>query len=241
MPQDCGPSRSPGASFLRRTLTIFDCDGVLVDSELIALGELSARMSELGASMTIPECLDAFMGMHNADIVGAMERRLGRSLPGEGPHLRGRMIERFKRDLQPIPGIADALARLAGPLCVASSSDRARIEFTLDLTGLGGHFRGRIFSGTEVAYGKPAPDLFLYAAAAMGAAPSDCVVVEDSVNGVRAGVAAGMPVIGFVGGAHATGDLGDRLRVAGAVGVIALAADLPAAIDAVPGWTPRRP
>ena len=212
---------------------------------MIALSELSLRMSELGAPMTIAECLDAFMGMHNADIVGAIERRIGRPLPGEGPRLRGRMIERFRRDLQPIPGIADALARLEGPRCVASSSDRARIELTLELTGLGGSFHGRsfhgrsfhgsIFSGTDVAHGKPAPDLFLHAAAAMGAAPADCVVIEDSVNGVRAGVAAGMPVIGFIGGAHATADLGDRLRAAGAMRVIARGADLPTAISDVSG------
>ena len=211
-------------------LTIFDCDGVLVDSELIALSELSAVMREQGVAMSVAECQDAFMGMTNADIVRAIEERIGRSLPGEGPRLRLRMLDRFKRELQPVPGIADVLAHHDGPRCVASSSDRGRIELTLALTGLAPFFEGNIFSGTEVARGKPAPDLFLHAAASMHVNPSACVVVEDSAMGVRAAVAAGMPVIGFIGGAHATEGFEARLRAAGASQVIARMAELPAAL-----------
>ena len=218
-------------------LTIFDCDGVLVDSEVIALSELSDLMGEHGSPMTVAECQHAFMGMHNADIVRAIEARVGRRLPDEGMRIRTRMIERLRRELKAIPGIADALAQLGGPRCVASSSDRARIELTLELTRLSRFFDGHIFSGTEVAHGKPAPDLFLHAAASMGFAPASCVVVEDSVMGVRAGVAAGMPVIGFSGGSHANEESEPRLRAAGAAIVIASMADLPAALLTAAGVT----
>ena len=211
-------------------LTIFDCDGVLIDSEIIALGELSDMMGEYGVPMSMAECQDAFMGMHNADIVRAIEARIGRSLPGEGPRMRARMMARFKDELQPVPGIADALGGLNGPRCVASSSDRARIELTLELTGLTRFFDGHIFSGTEVARGKPAPDLFLYAAASMGFTPADCIVIEDSVTGVRAGVAAGMTVIGFSGGAHANEMVEARLLEAGADRVISRMSDLSATL-----------
>ncbi len=168
-------------------LLIFDCDGVLVDSELIALEVLSAMMGEYGHAMDVAACRDAFMGRHNADIIRAIEARIGRALPGEGQVMRARMLERLRRELQPVQGIADALARLPGPRCVASSSDHERIAIALALTGLTAFFGPHIFSGMDVAHGKPAPDLFLHAARSMGFAPSDCVVIEDSVTGVLAG------------------------------------------------------
>ncbi len=212
-------------------LTIFDCDGVLVDSELIALDVLSIMMGEYGHPMDVAACQDAFMGRHNADIVRGIEARIGRALPSdEGLRMRARMIDRFGGELRAVAGVADALARLTGPRCVASSSDRERIALTLRLTGLDGFFRGHIFSGTEVAHGKPAPDLFLHAARTMGVAPRDCVVVEDAVAGVRAAVAAGMPVVGFTGGSHTDSGHAGRLRAAGARMVIADMAELPGAL-----------
>ena len=138
----------------------------------------------------------------------------------------------LRRELAPVPGIARALAQLDGPRCVASSSDPARIRMTLELTGLAGFFGDHIFSGAEVANGKPAPDLFLHAAKTMGAPPAECVVVEDSVQGVRAGVAAAMPVIGFTGGAHAYPGFADTLRAAGAATIIAHMDELPAVLAA---------
>ncbi len=212
-------------------LTIFDCDGVLIDSELIALDVLSLMMGECGHPMSVAACQDAFMGLHNADIIRAIEARLGRALPAdEGARLRARIIDRFHGELRAVEGVAAALARLDGPRCVASSSDRARIALTLRLTGLDAFFGEHIFSGTEVAHGKPAPDLFLHAARAMGVDPSDCVVVEDAVAGVRAGVAAGMPVVGFTGGSHTDAGHAGRLRAAGAAVVIARMDDLPGAL-----------
>ena len=215
-------------------LTIFDCDGVLVDSELIALRVLSEMMAGFGQPMSVPACASAFMGMHNADIIRAIEARIGHSLPAdEGTRMRARMMELMKRELQPIPGVAAALARLDGPRCVASSSDRERIGLTLWLTGLDGFFGDHIFSGTEVAHGKPAPDIFLHAASTMGVAPHDCVVIEDSTMGVRAGMAAGMRVIGFTGGSHTDEGHAERLREAGAERVIATMAALPGAIATI--------
>ena len=211
-------------------LTIFDCDGVLVDSELIALQVLSDMMGEFGAPMSVDACRDAFMGRHNDDILRGIEARAGRSLPGEGARMRERMLARLRRELLPVPGIADALSRLSGPRCVASSSDPARIRLTLALTGLAGFFGEHIFSGTQVARGKPAPDIFLHAARSMGVPASDCVVIEDSVMGVQAGVAAGMPVVGFTGGAHTYAGFAERLREAGAGTIIAHMDELPAAL-----------
>ena len=216
-------------------LTIFDCDGVLIDSELIALDVLSQMMGEFGVPMSVGACQDAFMGMHNADIIKAIETRIGRALPAaEGSRMRLRMIERLKVELQPVVGVAEALRQLHGARCVASSSDRERIALTLRLTGLDGFFGDHIFSGTEVPRGKPAPDLFLLAAKTMGLAPADCVVVEDAVAGVRAGIAAGMRVVGFTGGSHTNSSHAARLREAGASTVVAHMSELPAALAPIP-------
>ena len=213
-------------------LTIFDCDGVLVDSELIALEVLSDMMGEFGTPMSVADCRDAFMGRHAIDIARGIEVRLGRSMPDARAQMKARMTARMRSELAPVPGVARALARLSGPRCVASSSDPARIRLTLELTGLAGFFGAHIFSGIEVPNGKPAPDIFLHAAATMGSAPGDCVVIEDSVLGVQAGVAAGMPVIGFTGGAHAYPGFAERLREAGAGTIIAHMDELPEALSA---------
>lgn len=207
-------------------LTIFDCDGVLVDSELVALRVLVEMMAGFGHTMSLAECRDAFMGMHNDDIVRGIEQRIGRALPGESQRMRARMLARLERELRPVPGVVETLARLDGPRCVASSSDRERIGLTLRWTGLDRFFGDRIFSGLDVPRGKPAPDLFLRAAATMGIAPQDCVVVEDSVMGVVAGRAARMRVIGFTGGSHSDPGHAERLRAAGAEVVISHMRDL---------------
>ena len=212
-------------------LTIFDCDGVLVDSEFIALEVLSTMMGEYGHPMNVPACRAAFMGLRNPDIIRAIEARIGRPLPGEGPIMRERMLDRLRREVRPMRGIADVLSQLDGPRCVASSSDHERLALLLGLTGLAGFFGENIFSGTDVARGKPAPDLFLHAARTMGFAPEDCVVIEDSVTGVSAGVAAGMRVIGFCGGGHTHAAHADELRGAGAALVIDGMAALPGALS----------
>ena len=211
-------------------LLIFDCDGVLVDSEVVALSELSAIMAEHGHPMDIAACREAFLGRQSDDIARAIAAIIGRPLPDQAAEMRARMLARLEREVSAVPGTADVLARLEGPRCVASSSDPERIRKTLRWAGLDGYFGDHIFAGLEVAHGKPAPDLFLHAAARMGFAPADCVVIEDSVAGVAAGVAAGMPVIGFTGGAHTDPGHVARLAAAGAGEIIAEMRTLPEAL-----------
>jgi HAD superfamily hydrolase (TIGR01509 family) len=216
-------------------LLIFDCDGTLVDSELISLEVLSDMMGEFGRPMSVAACLDAFMGRHNADIVLEIERLIGRALPQRtGEDMRERMLARLRAELQPVAGVVQVLERLEGPCCVASSSSLPRIAESLEITGLAPFFGTHIFSASQVEDGKPAPDLFLFAAAQMGVPPRDCVVIEDSVAGVEAGVAAGMAVIGFTGASHADDRHAGRLAAAGAGAIVAVMADLGAAIARLP-------
>ena len=213
-----------------RMLLIFDCDGVLVDSERVALEELSVVMADFGHAMDVAACGEAFLGKHIDDIVRAIEARVGCVLPGEARRLRARMLARLERELKPVPGTAALLERLNGPRCVASSSDRERIKLTLRWTQLDRYFGHHIFSGLDVARGKPAPDLFLHAAARMGVAPTDCAVIEDSVPGVVAGVAAGMRVLGFTGAGHSDPGHAARLQAAGATLVVAHMDGIPEAL-----------
>lgn len=179
-------------------LVIFDCDGVLVDSEPIANRILSELLGEIGLPMDYDETVRTFIGRSMSACVELIEERLGRRLPATfAQEYHALTAEAFRRELQPVPGIGDALEQITLPTCVASSSAVAKLEVSLAVTGLLPRFRGRIFSAAEVQRGKPAPDLFLHAARQMGAQPERCAVVEDTVLGVQAGVAAGMHVFGF--------------------------------------------
>jgi HAD superfamily hydrolase (TIGR01509 family) len=201
-------------------LVIFDCDGVLVDSEVLSNGLLAEMMTELGHAMTTEEALQKFAGRSLADVLALAESVLGRPIPEDlGRHYGQLLSERLRHELKPVAGAKEAVAALPCPRCVASSSTFERIRLSLDVTGLTPLFGDNIFSATQVAHGKPAPDLYLFAADAMAAAPSASVVVEDSPLGVTAGVAAGMTVIGFTGAEHGAG-LAQRLSAAGARCVI---------------------
>jgi HAD superfamily hydrolase (TIGR01509 family) len=182
-------------------LVIFDCDGVLVDSEPIAVRIDVEMLAEVGVTMSEAEVIERYVGRSPEVILAETEARLGRRVP-DGWFERGeaRIREAFARDLHPVDGIADALGALDVPVCVASSSGHDSLRFKLELTGLYERFAGHIFSATEVANGKPAPDLFLHAARRMGVDPAGCVVVEDSRYGVQAARAAGMRVLGYAGG-----------------------------------------
>jgi HAD superfamily hydrolase (TIGR01509 family) len=182
-------------------LVIFDCDGVLVDSEPIAVRIDVEMLAEVGLTMSEEEVIERFVGRSPEVILAAAEAHLGRAVP-DGWFDRGeaRIRRAYATELQPVPGIAEALESIADPVCVASSSAPENIRYKLELTGLYERFAPHIFSATEVANGKPAPDLFLHAAARMGAAPGDCVVIEDSRYGVEAARAAGMDVFGYAGG-----------------------------------------
>jgi HAD superfamily hydrolase (TIGR01509 family) len=181
-------------------LVIFDCDGVLVDSEPIANRVLAAALSEIGLATTAESSMRDYMGRSWSACVEIFEQRLGRALPAAfEPDFWGRLDLALRAELQPVPGIHDALARIATPTCVASSGRIDKMRVTLGQTGLWQRFEGRIFTAADVARAKPFPDLFLHAASRMGAAPARCAVVEDSPRGVEAGVAAGMRVLGYAG------------------------------------------
>ena len=177
---------------------IFDCDGVLVDSEPISNRVLAGLLTDIGLPMTPEESVEAFMGRSWKTVVAYADERGG--LP-EGFRSRylDAMFAAFETELHPVPGVIAALDAITLPSCVASSASLEKMRFTLGHTGLWDRFEGRIFSATEVEHGKPAPDLFLHAAATMGWAPEECAVVEDSPAGVEAGLRAGMTVFGYAG------------------------------------------
>jgi HAD superfamily hydrolase (TIGR01509 family) len=181
-------------------LVIFDCDGVLVDSEPLSNRILAERLTAIGLPTTTEDSIRDYMGRSWKSDQEVIERRLGRPLPyGWVDAYHAEVFAAFERELEPVPGIAAALDAIDLPTCVASSSAHPRIRTALRATGLLERFDGRIFSSTDVEHGKPAPDLFLHAAAAMGAEPGRCVVVEDAPAGVQAGLAAGMTVLGYAG------------------------------------------
>ena len=182
-------------------LVIFDCDGVLVDSERLAIRVDVQVLASLGWPMSEDEVVRRFVGKSDAHMQREIEEHLGRKLPHGWDHgFREMYLDTFRRELRPVDGIEEALGAIATPTCVASSGSHEKMKFTLGLTGLWSRFEGRIFSATEVAHGKPAPDLFLHAAARMGVAPAECAVVEDSRFGIEAARAAGMRAFGYAGG-----------------------------------------
>jgi HAD superfamily hydrolase (TIGR01509 family) len=190
-------TQSPGR---RVDLVIFDCDGVLVDSERLAVQVESELLGELGWAITEAEVLEQFVGRSDAYMLGVIERELGRAVPDWQEQYERRLHAAFRAELVPVAGIATALVELTVPYCVASSGTHDKMRLTLGITGLLEHFDGRMFSTTEVSNAKPAPDLFLHAAARMGVSPDHCVVVEDSKSGVAAARAAGMRSLGYAGG-----------------------------------------
>jgi HAD superfamily hydrolase (TIGR01509 family) len=193
-------------------LIIFDCDGVLVDSEAIQNRVFYQILDGIGWDLSYEKTLEAFIGRSMADCLKICEQRLGHSLPADfEARLQEQTFAAFARELQIMPGVEEALERIDAPICVASSGSLAKMRKTLGLAGLLTRFEGRMFSATQVARGKPHPDLFLYAAHEMHAAPAACAVIEDSVAGVQAGMSAGMTVFGY-----APAGQGAELAAAGA-------------------------
>lgn len=184
-----------------------------MDSEPLANRLFTEALQRLGLPVSYEEVCRDFTGLTLARCMEIAEQRLGRPLPESFPaDLQGETFELFRRELRPVPGIEEALDRLRVPCCVASSGEMEKMRLTLGLTGLLSRFEGRLFSATEVARGKPAPDLFLYAAASLSTEAARCTVVEDSLPGVLAGRAAGMRVLAYAAAADA-----GALRRAGAV------------------------
>ena len=182
-------------------LVIFDCDGVLIDSERLAVKVDVLVLRELGWPLSEAEVIERFVGRSDRDTQAAIEAHLGRKLPaGWEEQFKPLYDQAFAAELAPVEGVLEALDRITLPSCIASSGTHEYLRYMLGLTGLYERFAGRIFSVEDVATGKPAPDLFLHAAERMAAEPAGCVVVEDSRAGVEAARAAGMRVLAFAGG-----------------------------------------
>lgn len=213
-------------------LVIFDCDGVLVDSEALACVVHADVLTQHGYTITAAQVHERFLGRSAREARFEVESELGFALPDAYTVQLKATIDRvFGEQLTPIPHIADTLTKLSQRICVASSGTPTRIRSSLGTTGLIDRFAPHLFSALQVERGKPAPDLFLFAAAQMNTPPSRCVVVEDSVPGVTAAHAAGMTVIGFTGGSHNRPGDADKLRRAGASAVIGDMRALPDLID----------
>jgi len=204
------------------SLVIFDCDGVLIDSEILACQSMIENLGrEYGITLTAEEILDNYLGQSGPTTNAQLEARYGVTITQEIV-LKGRAITTrlFDEELQPIEGAAHLLQTLAIKKCVASSSSPERLKHSLGLTKLWDYFAPHIFSASQVKNGKPAPDLFLFAAAQMQTPPEECLVIEDSVAGIRAAKVAGMCVYGFTGGSHCRPGHSEKLTQAGAQKIV---------------------
>lgn len=217
-------------------MIIFDCNGVLVDSEQIAAAVAADELARVGIAITPELVTRYFSGRRPADMLAMIEAVTCQRLPlGLGATIAAATLKRLREELRAMPHAAHALTWLRGPKCVASSSPPERIRASLETTGLA-RFFSFVFSAADVPNGKPAPDLFLHAASRMGVQAPDCIVVEDSAAGVAAATAAGMTAIGFVGGSHADAQLSEQLASAGARTIVADLRHLKGAVVALRGW-----
>ena len=198
-------------------LVIFDCDGVLVDSEVISCRAHAATLTRHGYPITAEQVLTRFLGVSDREARQAMENEIGRKLPDDFEHqVKAATLQFYADDLRPIPYVGEALAAIDLPKCVASSGTPEKIRHGLTCAGIHDLLAPHIFSATQVKRGKPAPDLFLFAARQMRASPERCIVIEDSIPGVTGALAAGMTVLGFHGGSHCRPGYAETLRAAGA-------------------------
>lgn len=184
-------------------LIIFDCDGVLVDSEPLAMRVLLETIAAEGVAIEPDAGFRQFLGRSLSTVIDSLNATYGLHLNEAAlERMRGNLYALYRRELKPMAGLIDALAEITVPACVASSSQMERIRISLTVTGLIDRFEPAIFSAAMVPHGKPAPDLFLYAADAMLTDPADCLVIEDSPAGIVAAKRAGMRVFAFLGGGH---------------------------------------
>ena len=222
--------REPERAAVWPKVIIFDCDGVIVDSEMIALERTRAVLRRYGLELSAEEARERFLGVSAQAIRRMAERDLGAKLPANFlDELTRDIIAAFEHELKGVDGVREALAELdGGAVCIASSSSLERTRASLRIVGYTRLFEPNLFSAAEVAHGKPAPDLFLHAAERMGAKPADCLVIEDSEPGVTAAARAEMTVFGFLGGGHIVGrEHGERLSAAGAAQVFDDMSELP--------------
>jgi HAD superfamily hydrolase (TIGR01509 family) len=218
-------------------MVIFDCNGVLVDSEPIASAVLADAFTRAGFPVSADLVARRYHGRRPADVFASIEAAMGKKLPPNfAASVTLETLRRFRANLRALPHVVHALTWVRGPKAVASSSPLDRIRAGLEVAGLLRFFEARVFSASDVPNGKPAPDLFRFAAARMQVDPASCIVIEDSVPGVAAAVAAGMTAIGFVGGNQMPGRLAGELIGAGARTVIADMRALKSTIADIRGW-----
>ncbi|ADO75299.1 HAD family hydrolase [Stigmatella aurantiaca] len=216
-------------------LILFDCDGVLIDSEILAAGVNAELLTELGLRITREEVIARFTGLTHEQVLAKVEALLGRALPEDFDERSRVEIDRRLEAVKPIDGVQEMLDRLSAPRGVCSNSSTRRLKLSLTAAGLWERFYPHIFSAPEIGRSKPAPDVFLHAAKVLGAPPRETLVIEDSVHGVSGAVAAGMRVIGFTGGGHSWPGHAEALTEAGAVKVVNHLSDVVPAVEACQG------
>ena len=214
-------------------LIIFDCDGVLIDSEIVVCRLVGEEFTRLGYPITLEQVIDRFAGRPEREMIAEIEQDWGRAVPAEYfERIRELVTEAYATELRAIAGVADVLERIQIPICVASSSYPEKLKLGLETAGLYERFGPNLVSASWVAQGKPAPDVFIYAAGWMRTPIAHCVVIEDSIPGTRAARSAGMRVFGFTGGSHCPPGHGERLREAGAEQIFNSFEDLEAHLPA---------
>ncbi len=202
----------------RTCAIVFDFDGVIADSEVLSNTVLAEVVTELGVPTTLEDAYRNYMGKRFLDVIAAIETAVGRTLPPSfAEQYQARTLQRFRQALAPIAGAREFIAKFARlPRCIASSSSPDRLAVCLDVLDMAALFEGRVFSASNVARGKPHPDIFLHAAAQIGVDPSDCIIIEDSASGVIAGRSAGATVIGLLAAGHIRDGHAAKLKEAGA-------------------------
>src|SRR5258708_22879064 len=218
-------------------MVIFDCNGVLVDSEPIVSAVLAESLTRAGFQVSADTLARRYHGRRAADVFASIEAIMGKKLPPNfASAVSAETLRRFRTELRPLPHVTHSLTCVRGPKAVASSSPHDRLRAGLEAAGLLRFFEQRLFSASDVPNGKPAPDLFRFAAARLQVDPASCIVIEDSVPGVAAAVAARMTAIGYVGGHPMPGRLAHDLVIAGARTVIADLRVLKSTITDIRGW-----
>ena len=219
------PAASDGAA--TPELVIFDCDGVLIDSEIVVCRLTSEELTRVGYDISTQQVIRRFAGRPEREMVAEIQAEWGRVVPEQYfAAMRTRVEHAYASELQAVPGVVELVARIRIPVCVASSSDPAKLSLGLETVKLYDRFAPHVVSASYVRHGKPAPDVFIHAAGWMRTPVASCVVIEDSVPGVRAAVAAGMRAFGFTGGSHCEAGHADRLLAAGAERVMDRMGDL---------------
>lgn len=220
-------------------LVLFDCDGTLMDTEMLASEVEVQALAEYGATLTAQEFSQRFAGTSSEHVKVVMEEELGRALPDDHiKNVKAKMRERLWREAETMPGAHEMLDMLDQPRCICSNADMEKLKTELSRGELWDRFRPYVFSAHDLENNKrkPEPDIFLHAAKEFEANPANCVVVEDSVAGVTGGKAAGMRVIGFTGGSHSHTALADQLTDAGAETVVRRLTDIPKLVEAFGLW-----